>query len=426
MTLSMPDVLFAMSESDWLTERSMPSPPLPRMRVAIRGTNVPRGAEQSLPSREIPIVFAAPGCDTDLFTRTSTGIVSTADIFGSIFYTLTRYEEVARPYYDEHGRYPSYASLATIDGFLERPIVDEYVEALWSAMHELWPQLTRPSSTFRLRLTHDVDQPWAALGQPTSEVLHSLAGDVIRRREPGLAAHRAVSLLAAKTGRLTGDPYNTFDLLMDTSERHGLTSTFYFLASNTGDAIDGRYRLSDPQIRRLLRSIHDRGHEVGLHARYGSYLSAELIETEFSALKVACAAAGFDQASWGVRQHYLRLDIPATWRCHEAAGFDHDSTLGFADHVGFRAGTGREYPPYDLLARRTLRLRERPIVVMDATLFGYQGLALRHAASKARAIVAASRRHGGDAVLLYHNNSLREARRRVHYQKLVEDLVRQM
>ncbi len=107
-----------------------------------------------------------------------------------------------------------------------------------------------------------------------------------------------------------------------------------------------------------------------------------------------------------MRQHFLRLDIPLTWRNHEAAGLDHDSSLGYADQIGFRAGTCREYPLFDLLESRPLRLRERPLIVMDATLFGYLGLGLDEAASRTRTIVDACRRHRGDAVLLYHNDSL--------------------
>lgn len=422
--LELPDVLFATPEADWLTQRSMPLPPLARLGLDWHSLEIPDATGARVAgSPPIPVVFAEPGAHTELFRKTSTGIAFAADILGSVFFMLSRYEEVARRFRDEHDRYPSYASLAAMEGFLERPIVDEYVDALWVAMHQLWPMLTRPSTGFRLRLTHDVDQPWAALGRPTSGVLHSLAGDLLRRRDPILASRRAGSLLAAQAGRLDGDPYNTFDLLMETSERHGLTSTFYFLAGTPG-AIDAIYGLSDPPIRRLLKRIHGRGHEIGLHSGYGTYQSPELVDREVTALKRACAAAGFDQPTWGVRQHYLRFEIPTTWRCHELAGLEHDSTLGFADHIGFRAGTCREFPAYDLLARRKLRLRERPIVVMDATLFGYQALDPAQADSRVRAIVDACRRHGGDAVLLYHNSTLTGTRLRARYQELVEGLVR--
>jgi hypothetical protein len=369
------------------------------------------------------VVFGKLGQDGEAWERTATGLSLAVDVLGSVFYLLSRYEEVARRARDAHGRFPTTASLAMAEGFLERPIADDYVDLLWAGLHAMWPHLRRRASSFRLRLTHDVDQPRAALGQSPGAIAHALAGDLLRRRDLDLAFRRARSVLDARTGRTDRDPLNTFDLLMNTSERHGLRSVFYFMAGNVPGDVDFRYRLSEPWFIDLLRRIHDRGHEVGLHSSYASYLSAERIQAEFDALRSACRSAGFDQPSWGVRQHYLRFRNPETWRIQEAAGLDHDSSLGFAEHVGFRAGTCREYALFDILERRELRLRERPLVVMDATLFTYLGLGLADAASKARAIVDACRRHDGDAVVLYHNDVLAAMNRRRHYQELVEELV---
>jgi hypothetical protein len=264
-------------------------------------------------------------------------------------------------------------------------------------------------------------------------VARSFAGDLLRRHDPDLALRRARAVIESCVGRVDHDPENTFDFLMDTSERLGLRDTFYFLTQATAQtshqdrSFDGtvaRYRLSDPPIVALLGRIHARGHEVGLHASYQSYLSAEQTRSEFDALVVGCRAAGFDQPTWGVRQHFLRFQNPQTWRNHEEAGLAHDSTLGFADQVGFRAGTCREFPIFDLLAHRRLGLRERPLVVMDATLFEYLALTLDEAASLARSIVSECRRHGGNAVMLYHNSWLMGQRQRTHYRELVAELVR--
>ena len=376
------------------------------------------------PDPDLPVLYGSPAPNGEAWQRTDAGIDLNVDVFGSVFFVLSRFEEVVRPERDEHDRFPSSASIAVGEGFLGRAIVDEYVDLLWAALHELWPALERRPSTFRLRTSHDVDHPWATVGESSRTVARSAAGDVVRRRDPSLAWRRVRGAADARSGRVDRDPFHTFDTLMTASERNGLRSTFYVLAGNEPGDHDYRYRSDDPLVVRLLAEIHDRGHEIGLHGSYGGYRSADRVAYEFEALRRACRMAGFEQPAWGVRQHYLRLAHPHTWRHHEAAGFEHDSTLGFAESEGFRAGTGREFPIFDVVAGRPLQLRQRPLLVMDTTLFVYRGLDVSGATRRACAVVNAARRHGTDAVTLYHNNHVARTQVRRHYDDMIDSLAR--
>jgi hypothetical protein len=419
--LTLPDVLFATHPKGWLKEQSMPALPLTRVDIGpLRAANGMDGGGPQSP--KLPVLFGDVVAAGRPWDRTATGIALAVDIFGSVFFLLTRYEEVLSQVRDRHDRFPASASIAAHEGFLHRPLADEYVDLLWLAMRALWPSLSRRATAFRLRLTHDVDQPWAALGQGLGALAHATGGDLLRRRDLGLAARRVRSLVDARSGRVDRDPFNTFADLMDTSERHGLTSVFYFMAGNSPTDFDFRYRLSDPPLIDLLRSVHERGHEVGLHASYMSYRSPTRIRAEFDALQASCRVAGFHQATWGVRQHYLRLANPDTWCHQESAGLEHDSTLGFAEQIGFRAGTCREYPLFDVVRRCSLKLVERPLVAMDATLLEYMGLSFDEAATRVRTVVRTCRQHNGDAVLLFHNGTLAGARSSAHYRSLVEAL----
>lgn len=419
--ITLPDTLFSTPPEDWLTERCLPPRPL-------RLVDIPAGdAIDPLvrrPPEPLPVLYGDRDGPAAAWTETPTGLALSVDVLGGVFALLTRLEEVLPTRRDARDRFPVEASLADPEDFVERPLADDYVDLLWLAMRILWPDLRRPASTFRLRLTHDIDTPWAALNRPLSAVTRSAAGDLLKRRDPRLAVRRVRALADARHGRVDRDPLNTFDFLMATSERHGLRSTFYFQAGTTTADEDFRYRLSDPPFAGILHHIHERGHEIGLHGSYGSFDSEARIRTEADALRTISRAAGVEQPEWGGRQHYLRFANPQTWRHHEAAGLAHDSTLGFAERPGFRSGTCREHTVFDLRDRRPLNLRERPLIVMDASLFGYMGLDLDEAASHACAIVDTCRRRAGDAVVLYHNDTLAGDRARAHYRDLVAQVAR--
>lgn len=419
--ITFPDIFFAVSDEDWLTLRSLPGRPLTHVALdpipsSISGATPGRSADHA-PAASLPVLYgvAAPAGLT--WHATEAGADFSVDVFGSIFFLLTGYEEAILTERDSHDRFPSAASLAAAEGFLGRPLVDDYVDVLWMSVSQLWPTLARRPSTFRLQLTHDVDYILA------SQRRRAVLGDLIVRHDSGLALRRLRAVYDAWSGRFDRDPFDTFDLLMDISERHGLRSVFNFMAGNKVGEVDFRYDISDRRVAGVLRRIHERGHEIGLHASYLSFRSAERIRSEFDALKQACRAVGFDQPTWGVRQHYLRFENPLTWRSQDQAGLDHDSTIGWADQIGFRAGTCREYPVFDLLQRQQLRIRERPLIIMDGALFTYVARDMEDAGSRSRAVVDHCRSHGGDAVLLFHNHTLGQMRKRRFYDELVAELI---
>ena len=89
---------------------------------------------------------------------------------------------------------------------------------------------------------------------------------------------RLKSLAKVSMGNVDADINNTFDFIMDLSERKGLRSAFYFIADHTAGEVDGIYHLDNPWIRKLMRKIHKREHEIGLHASYNSFRNPDQIK----------------------------------------------------------------------------------------------------------------------------------------------------
>jgi Family of unknown function (DUF7033) len=403
--LTLREGLFASAEEDWLRPRSLPALPLRRWDPAADGLAA------TLVEPRVPVLFGSELSHEAFAELGDEGITVGADLLGGIFFQLTRYEELARPVRDQHERFPASASVAYREGFLDRPLVNEYLEVLRGAIERLWPRLRPRRARFRERLSHDVD--W-----PTHEHSHearlskAIAGDVLRRRDPGLAIARLKALRSRIEGRLADDPYYSFDFIMDLSEAHGLQSSFYFMAGCTDPRFDATYTLEDPRIGALIRRIHERGHEIGLHPSYGTFRDPALIRRERDALLEACERLGVGQQHWGGRQHYLRWENPITWRAWEEAELAYDSSLGYSSDPAFRCGTCYEYPAFDLLARRRLALRERPLIVMEQSAIDHGSTAPIETIDRMR---ERCRTFGGDFTLLWHNSRLATVRERRLY-----------
>jgi hypothetical protein len=410
--LRLPDILFATRPDDWLEPPSLPPRPVPRVEPQALGLDPSAGTVPVLYARELPGGGYLSVSETEL----RLGL----DVFGSAFFLLSRYEELVVSERDEHDRFPAPASLAACEGFLQRPIVNEYLEVLWAQLARLWPRLERARRGARVLVSHDVDWPRCS-GQTLPALLRSAAGDAVVRRDPVLALDRLTSYARSRAGRREdADLCDTFDFIMGASERRGLTSAFYFIADHTAGDIDGTYSIDDSWIRGLLRRVHGRGHEIGLHPSYETFRNPAQTRREFERLVSACDEEGIAQSEWGGRQHFLRWENPTTWRNWAAAGLSYDSTLSFADQPGFRCGVCFEYPVFDLEARTELRLRERPLVLMEYSLLRDVGFDPQAILGTVDGLASACRRFGGDFTLLWHNSRLVSRRERRCYEQVLD------
>jgi hypothetical protein len=392
--ITWPDVFFRETQSPLLDASRLPSRPVPRVALQELLPDYPE-------PEPVPLLYATP--DHPPLHIGDAGAALGFDLAGAVFFQLTRFEEALSTEADAHGRFPASAAIAVREGWIERPLVDEYVAILRLLLQRAGVACREPE--FRVFTTHDVDLPFAYHGTPWRyRLLYLLA---TFRATPGLS-HLRDFLMAHARGP-AADPCNTFGWIMDESEKRGLKSAFYFITDRPCGATDGHYAVADAPIRTLLAAVLARGHEVGLHASYGSWQSSDQFGKEVRVLREAVTAAGGEPGPWGGRQHYLRWRTPASLSGWAEAGAAYDSTMGFAEVAGFRAGTCQEYPWFDVAQERRLALRERPLVVMDCTLTDAHYMGLGRGPEAVAAAVRLKQRcrlHGGIFTLLWHNSRL--------------------
>lgn len=326
-------------------------------------------------------VLPAPGVTelpTPLIESCADGYVIHYDILGLTYWMLTRLEEIGRTDLDSHERFPASSSHAYKHGYLDRPVVDEWLYVLGQVIERQWPNIELKQHEFEIRVSHDVDIPSLCAFKPWKTIALKMVKDILKRRDTKAFFTAPYVKLATSDSLTEADPYNTFDFLMDVSESNGLKSAFYFICGRTDPSKDAYYEIEHSVMRDLLRRIYNRGHEIGLHPSYNTFRDKALIGYEADRLKRICAEEGISQKEWGGRMHYLRWEQPTTMIAWADAGMNYDSTLGYADHAGFRCGTCHEYPAFDATRQKQLNLRIRPLIAMDCSVVseGYMGLGI--------------------------------------------------
>ncbi len=406
------DGLFRVPEAHWLTGSSLPRTPLERY---VFSRDFPELAWLA----SCPLLYMADELQEPVHIKENS-IAFNFDILGSCFFMLTRYEEMVDKTRDGHGRFPAMASLAYKEGFLERPVVNEYLEVLWAAIHRLFPLLQRKKREFRLIPTHDIDHPFGMTYESVAQVLRHLGGDVLYRRGIAAVRKRLLDLweLHFRRNAYVQRKKETYTFLYQISRKYKLRDMYFFMNSKCSQ-LDGNYLVDEPEVKMLLREIHSEGHAVGLHPSYISYLDKKEILRETVHANQVLSECGLPLLA-GARQHYLRWSNPETWQNYEDVGLPIDSSLGFADWVGFRCGICYEYPVFNLRSRKQLRLREKPLIVMDGTLTDYMHLSESDAKEKVLSLAQECMRYSGDFVFLWHNTMLDDGFERAFYQDVIE------
>ena len=343
-----------------------------------------------IPEKNIPVLFGRGEIVAE-----SHNIHCGIDIIATLFFMLSRWEEVVCRRSDIHGRFPLEESLAYKNGFLNRPLVNEYSETLWRMLSFLDPSLKRKKREFNFLFTHDIDM-LLKFGKGT--VLKRLAGDLLKRRSVSLFFNDFFSYFSVLLG-FSKDPYDTFDELMDLSESFGCKSEFYFMSG--GNSIhDNKYDIQSKVVSEKMKKIKMRGHGLGIHYSYNALLEKALLPEEIRKLAVSTGI----KVCRG-RGHFLNIRIPQSFDILDENEIKYDSTVSFGNRCGFRAGVCTPYYPWSFKDRAKYKVMERPLVVMDTTLFEHLQLSDDDILLEIKYYHQIIKKYNGEFVLLIHNST---------------------
>jgi hypothetical protein len=296
------------------------------------------------------------------------------------FFHLARVEERNGPR-DEHGRFRAeWSSLDPLDPPLER----------------LRTALGIESNGFTVALTHDVDSPWRWTHIGLRGAAARLKRNTLQVRLAP-AFREATGLAAAPVHRLRGtDPNWRFQEIVKAERRRGAQGSTFFVLAAHHDPHDGAAPDAYEELRpRLVETIASVGGEIGLHGSYTAADDPARLAEEKATLE---ALAGPVE---GHRYHYLRGD---PHRNIPRLDFRYDTSLGFPDAVGFRAGIARPFHPWDFERDAPADVLEIPLAAMDATLAEerYLGLSAKRAEPQLNRLLDWAGANGGAFAILWH------------------------
>ncbi len=334
----------------------------------------------------------------DKIEITANAIICDVDLFAGAFFMLTRWEESFGLDEDLHGRFPASKALVVQHGFILRPVVDEYVALLKNWLVSLGYPVPENKSQFKIVPTCDVDIPYYWRSR---SAIRLLIGRFIKHKSFNNFKADYKKLCSMRRGEEI-DPYDTFEYLMTLAEQKGLKFLFHMIGDGESK-FEGYYNINDARIISLMQSFISRGHTIGLHPSYNTFNDPRKMDKERA--RVEKYSGVHLKAS---RQHYLRFAVPDTWRHLHQAYMKEDSTLGYAAEPGFRCGTSKPFPVFDIHQSKELPLIERPLLIMDVSLRFYKNFTIEESYSYCKTIIDQVKKHDGELVILWHNSSLSE------------------
>jgi hypothetical protein len=265
--------------------------------------------------------------------------------------------------------------------------------------------------SFSVCLTHDID----FIGIRNHKFDHSMWGFVYRgtvgtlgRFFQGkisalqlLKSWSAVASLPFVYAGWMKDFWEPFEWYLEVEK--GLPATYFLIPfkRRSGDKVPG----PRGSLRATAYDVGDLSHWATILLRRGCELGVHGIDAWHNVARgreeLARIRAVTGDAKTGTRMHWLLCDenTPAVL---ERAGYAYDSTFGYNETIGYRAGTSQVFRPLNAQT-----LLELPMHIQDGALFYPQrlGLSEEMAETRCQDLVGNARELGGVLTLLWHDRS---------------------
>lgn len=349
--------------------------------------------------KDLPVLFAVQDKDCTL----------PFDLFTATFYLLTRYEEYHAFNGDKHGRYPATNSILYKNGWLSRPIVDEWVCAFRKLLQAKLG-FTLPATHFLFQPTYDIDMAYSHLHKGFGRIMGAYMRALLKFDVRQISERTQVLKKKQK------DPFDSFRWLRHLHKEYDCKALYFILSSAETTAYDKNIHPRHPAMIRVIKNIAKDG-TIGIHPSYYSDEQNKMGKEKKMLEEVIERKINIS------RQHYIRIKTPDTYRMLLNNGITEDYSMGYGGYLGFRAGTGNSFYWFDIERNEVTALRVHPFCFMDTTAHYEAKLSAMEAFEKLHAMSKILERTGSAMITIFHNFSLGTAHEWKGWRKAYEDFV---
>jgi len=318
------------------------------------------------------------------------------DILAASFYLLSRYEEYLPHEKDEYGRYAHTNSLAFREGFLHLPMVNIWLNDFKKALQQKFPELLFRRSQFHFVPSYDIDMAWSYRHKGWGRN----AGGFLRSLQSGQWGQLKERWRVLR--KKQKDPFDSYEWLDALHLYCKVKPVYFFLVAGEQKGYDKNIPTSSKAFRGLIE-YYSEVYKTGLHPSWQSSIAADTttLQEEKEWLEVIA-----ERPIAHSRQHYIKMELPGTYRRLIQSGLLKDYSMGYGSINGFRASVASSFYWFDLQKNETTPLRLFPFCYMDANSFYEQKHSPQQAYEELTHYYNTIKKLNGLMVTIWHNHFL--------------------
>jgi len=313
------------------------------------------------------------------------------DPFAASFYLISRYEEYLPHIKDKHERFLAKESLAFQNDFLDTPLVNIWINEIAKKIQNKSNGFQFPKREFKFISTIDIDNAYAYKHKGIIRILGGLAKSLFNN-------DNFTERLKVLFGKIK-DPYDTFNYQFNLHKEYAISPIYFFLLGDYG-LNDKNIPVKNKTFQSLIKSISDYS-DVGIHPSYASNSRVETLTKEIKRLQNITHKNVIKS-----RQHFLKINLPNTYRNLIDNDILEDYTMGYAEKSGFRSSLCSPYYFYDLDTELQTKLKIFPFTAMEATYQYYEKSSPEKTIQEIIALMEKVKEVKGTFISVWHNESL--------------------